>query len=92
MRKVNHQKVSKTVWAVVDGKLTQERIHGYRVREYHGDSNSNVEVKTTYPQPLSNYARVTMQIEDLVRAGIRPDRLPYHTYYKLKSAIIKEGK
>ena len=95
MRKVNHQKVSKKVWVVDhDTMVTQKRIKGYRVREYRDnpDGSNTVEVRTVYPQPLSNYARVTAQIEDMVRVGIRPDKLPYHTFYKLKVAIKKEGK
>lgn len=90
MRKVNHQKVTKTVWAIVDGMLRQTEIQGHRVRLYnqHGLLKN---ISTVYPQPLSKFARVTTEVESIVRKGIQPHGLPYHTFYKLRKALTGDG-
>ena len=86
MRKVNHQSVSKRVWAICGGNLRQVSISGYRVRTYD-DQGNLTGISTVYPQDISKFARVTTEVEDIVRNGIHPHKLPYHTYYKLRKAL-----
>jgi hypothetical protein len=86
-KSINHQSVSKKVWSISEhGLLRQIEIHGHRVRIYD-EGGDLLQISTIYPHELSPFARVTKEVESIVRKGIHPHGLPYHTYYKLRRSL-----